>query len=166
LTAGNPTSAPDHQPPLTTQKFPTSERRSRKDSGHPTLSLLCPICHGQMRIIAFINDADTVTKILDHIGESTRPPRIPPSAWAAAVGGGGSGQPIAHRGSTWISASPSNCRQVQNTMSRRSSGRDSARGTIEEEFLQVVTYAERKSAIDGNTRCQRYLTRARWISCP
>ncbi|MDP1733442.1 MAG: hypothetical protein Q8L44_03665 [Sulfuritalea sp.] len=38
--------------------------------------LPCPICHSQMRIIAFINDASTVRKILDHIGESTRPPRI------------------------------------------------------------------------------------------
>lgn len=51
--------------------------------------LLCPICHGQMRIIAFINDAGTVTKILDHIGESTRPPHIAPARgpplWEAAA---------------------------------------------------------------------------------
>ena len=37
--------------------------------------LHCPICHTEMRIIAFINDAGTVKKILDHIGESTQPPR-------------------------------------------------------------------------------------------
>mgnify|MGYP002813751958 CR=1 FL=1 len=51
--------------------------------------LLCPICHSPMRIIAFINDADTVNKILDHIGESTRPPRISPARgpplWEAAA---------------------------------------------------------------------------------
>jgi hypothetical protein len=29
-----------------------------------------------MRIIAFINDAGTVRKILNHIGESIQPPRI------------------------------------------------------------------------------------------
>ena len=41
--------------------------------------LACPICHAKMRIIAFINDAGTVRKILDHIGESTQPPRIAPA---------------------------------------------------------------------------------------
>ena len=29
-----------------------------------------------MRIIAFINDASTVPRVLDHLGEATRPPRI------------------------------------------------------------------------------------------
>lgn len=29
-----------------------------------------------MRIIAFIDEADTVKKIHDHIGESSQPPRI------------------------------------------------------------------------------------------
>ena len=43
------------------------------------LPLSCPICHSQMRIIAFINDAGTVKKILDHIGESTQPLRIAPA---------------------------------------------------------------------------------------
>jgi hypothetical protein len=50
--------------------------------------LACPICHAQMRIIAFIDDASTVRKILDHIGESTQPPRIAPARgpplWEAA----------------------------------------------------------------------------------
>ncbi len=36
-------------------------------------------CHTGMRTIAFVNDASTVKKILDHIGESTRPPRIAPA---------------------------------------------------------------------------------------
>jgi len=38
--------------------------------------LLCPICHAEMRIIAFINEAATVKKILDHIGEATQPAKI------------------------------------------------------------------------------------------
>lgn len=49
---------------------------------------VCPICHAQMQIIAFIDDASTVRKILDHIGESTQPPRIAPARgpplWEAA----------------------------------------------------------------------------------
>ena len=46
---------------------------------YEALPLSCPICHSQMRIIAFINDAGIVKKILDHIGESTQPPRIAPA---------------------------------------------------------------------------------------
>ena len=56
---------------------------------YEALPLSCPICHSQMRIIAFINDASTVGKILDHIGESPQPPRIAPARgpplWEAAA---------------------------------------------------------------------------------
>ena len=56
---------------------------------YEALPLSCPICHSQMRIIAFINDAGTVGKILNHIGESTQPPRIAPARgpplWEAAA---------------------------------------------------------------------------------
>ena len=42
-----------------------------------------------MRIIAFINDASAVRKMLDHLGEATRPPRIGrargPPLWEAAA---------------------------------------------------------------------------------
>jgi hypothetical protein len=41
--------------------------------------LSCPICQAQMRIIAFINEAGDVRKILEHIGESSQPPRIAPA---------------------------------------------------------------------------------------
>jgi hypothetical protein len=41
-----------------------------------------------MRIIAFIDEASTVKKILEHIGESSQPPRIAPARgpplWEAA----------------------------------------------------------------------------------
>jgi hypothetical protein len=56
---------------------------------YEAFSLLCPICHSQMRIIAFINDACTVGKTLNHIGESTQPPRIAsargPPLWEAVA---------------------------------------------------------------------------------
>ena len=42
-----------------------------------------------MRIIAFINEGSTVKKNLDHIGESTQPPRITsacgPPLWEVAA---------------------------------------------------------------------------------
>lgn len=48
-----------------------------------------PICHSQMRIIAFVNDADIAGKILNHLGEFTQPPRIAPARgpplWEAAA---------------------------------------------------------------------------------
>jgi hypothetical protein len=54
--------------------------------------LACPICHAEMRIIAFINEAATVKKILEHIGESSQPPRIAPARgpplWEAAESAG------------------------------------------------------------------------------
>ncbi|MDI6747236.1 MAG: hypothetical protein QMD17_08830 [Rhodocyclaceae bacterium] len=46
---------------------------------YEAFQLACPICHGEMRIIAFINAAGTVKKILDHIGEATQPPRFAPA---------------------------------------------------------------------------------------
>ena len=56
---------------------------------YETLPLVCPNCHAPMRIIAFITDAGTVRKILDHIGESARPPTIAPARgpplWEAAM---------------------------------------------------------------------------------
>lgn len=39
----------------------------------------CPICRALLRIIALINDAGNVRKIIDHIGESAQPPRIAPA---------------------------------------------------------------------------------------
>ena len=45
---------------------------------YEALPLVCPNCHAPMRIIAFITDADIVQKVLDHLGESTLPPRIAP----------------------------------------------------------------------------------------
>ncbi len=56
---------------------------------YEALPLSRPICHSQMRIIAFFNDAGTLGKIPNHIGESTQPPRIAPARgpplWGAAA---------------------------------------------------------------------------------
>jgi len=91
--------APDAVPPAPTSAATGEEPRHRAAARYlwamllariyEAFPLLCPICHGQMRIIAFINDAGTVGKILNHIGESTQPPRIAPARgpplWEAAA---------------------------------------------------------------------------------
>ena len=41
--------------------------------------LLCPLCGGQMRIIAFITQSADIGHILEHIGAQTKPPRITPT---------------------------------------------------------------------------------------
>jgi hypothetical protein len=41
--------------------------------------LLCPLCGGQMRLIAFITEGTQTSKILDHIGVDSEPPQISPA---------------------------------------------------------------------------------------
>jgi hypothetical protein len=41
-------------------------------------SLLCPVCGGQMRIIAFITHSADIRQMLDHIGVQAEPPCISP----------------------------------------------------------------------------------------
>jgi len=41
--------------------------------------LLCPICGGQMRLIAFITHSVDIRQILDHIGVESEPPHISPA---------------------------------------------------------------------------------------
>ena len=41
--------------------------------------LLCPMCAGQMRLIAFITEGTQIRKILDHIGVDSKPPHIAPA---------------------------------------------------------------------------------------
>ena len=36
--------------------------------------LLCPMCGGQMRLIAFITEGTQIRKILEHIGVDSEPP--------------------------------------------------------------------------------------------
>lgn len=39
--------------------------------------LLCSLCRGQMRLIAFITHSADIRQILDHIGVESDPPHIP-----------------------------------------------------------------------------------------
>ena len=62
--------------------------------------LLCPMCGGQMRLIAFITEGTQIRKILDHIGSDSEPPHISPARgpplWDdcdAQVGEGADGEP-------------------------------------------------------------------------
>ncbi len=41
--------------------------------------LVCPMCGGQIRLIAFITEGAQIKKILDHIGVDSEPPRIAPA---------------------------------------------------------------------------------------
>ena len=41
--------------------------------------LVCPICGGQMRLIAFITEGAQIRQILDHIGVDSQAPRIAPA---------------------------------------------------------------------------------------
>jgi len=41
--------------------------------------LLCPMCGGHMRIIAFITHSADIRHILDHIGVDSEPPHIAPA---------------------------------------------------------------------------------------
>jgi len=41
--------------------------------------LLCPMCGGQMRLIAFITHSADIRQILDHIGVDSQPPHIAPA---------------------------------------------------------------------------------------
>lgn len=72
---------------------PCSSTESRSDSNDPPTApltwaqrlkrvfaidiTLCPLCGGQLRVIADVTDPDLIRKILDHIN-SRAPPRLPP----------------------------------------------------------------------------------------
>ena len=77
-------------PPLSPTDSAGTEEKPRRAVSHYLWAMLlariyeafplsCPICHAQMRIIALINEASDVQKILEYIGESTQPPRIAPA---------------------------------------------------------------------------------------
>ena len=41
--------------------------------------LLCPMCGGQMRLIAFVTEGTQIRKILNHIGVDPEPPHLVPA---------------------------------------------------------------------------------------
>jgi hypothetical protein len=49
------------------------------DRIYEAFPLLCPICAGQMRVIAFITYSADIRHILAHIGAQTEKPRIAPA---------------------------------------------------------------------------------------
>jgi hypothetical protein len=51
----------------------------RKSLWDEVFPLVCPLCGGAMRIIAFITGGPTVRDILDHLGKPAAPPRIAPA---------------------------------------------------------------------------------------
>ena len=62
--------------------------------------LLCPMCGGQMRLIAFITHSVDIRQILEHIGVESEPPPIAPARgpplwgeWDAPVDDGVQGEP-------------------------------------------------------------------------
>ena len=46
---------------------------------YDVFSLLCPLCCGQMCLIAFITEGKQIRKILDHIGVDSEPPHLAPA---------------------------------------------------------------------------------------
>jgi hypothetical protein len=46
---------------------------------YEVFALLCPLCGGQMRIIAFITHSADIRQILEHIGVESEPPHIAPA---------------------------------------------------------------------------------------
>jgi hypothetical protein len=70
--------------------------------------LLCPLCGGQMRIIAFITHSADIRHILEHIGVACEPPQISPARgpplWESCDALAGEGSQI---GSDWdLAAQP------------------------------------------------------------
>jgi hypothetical protein len=46
---------------------------------YEVLPLVCPHCGTEMRLIAAITDKPSIERILSHIGEPRRPPRVTPA---------------------------------------------------------------------------------------
>jgi hypothetical protein len=75
--------------PLLTQAEPTQPVQPKRPAHYlwavliariyEVFPLVCPICGGQMRIIAFITYSADIRQILEHIGVETEPPRITPA---------------------------------------------------------------------------------------
>ena len=77
------------QSPLTQQAEPESAPAKRSPAHYlwavliariyEVFPLVCPICGGQMRLIAFITDGAEVRQILEYIGVDAQAPRISPA---------------------------------------------------------------------------------------
>ena len=76
--------------PLGHASPPTPEPAAKRSPAHylwagliariyEVFPLMCPMCGGQMRLIAFITEGTQIRKILDHIGVDSEPPHIAPA---------------------------------------------------------------------------------------
>jgi hypothetical protein len=95
---GKATDEPTHpgQRAGTAEAEPESEKRSHDTSRIAWAKLLariagefplaCPVCGGDIRLIAFIIDSEPIRKILRHVGEPLESPPVspargPPTEW-------------------------------------------------------------------------------------
>jgi hypothetical protein len=84
------------QEPVNSEDLTQGESRAASSTGYlwamlmariyEILPLVCPQCGGEMEIIAFITEVDPIHRVLNHIGEPTKPPQIasaraPPVEW-------------------------------------------------------------------------------------
>jgi len=53
---------------------------------YEVFALLCPMCGGQMRLIAFITEGIQIRQILDHIGVERRNPHTTMRSTSASTG--------------------------------------------------------------------------------
>jgi hypothetical protein len=70
------TGTPDDAPHRAAARYLWAMLLARIDE---VLLLTCPFCHAEMRIIAVLTAPAAVRQILEHLGESTRPPRFAPA---------------------------------------------------------------------------------------
>ncbi|APW46526.1 hypothetical protein RA876_09245 [Rhodoferax antarcticus] len=59
---------------------------------YEVFALLCPLCGGQMRLIAFITEGVQIRRILEHIGVDSEPPHIFPARGPPLWDDGGDAQ--------------------------------------------------------------------------
>ena len=59
---------------------------------YEVVPVLCSMCDGQMRIIAFITHSADIRQILNHIGVESEPPHIPPARGPPLWDDGGDAQ--------------------------------------------------------------------------
>lgn len=81
---------PDQQPDLSAEDTSSkaSKKRARRASVlwamlmariFEVLPLMCPVCHGPLKIISFINDPVVIDRIMSHLEMETKPPPLHPA---------------------------------------------------------------------------------------
>jgi hypothetical protein len=128
--------------------------------------LACPICHAEMRIIAFIDEASTVKKILEHIGEGcggtrrqrsavgcVRPTRTGDRVRSAHCLVAGRDKINTSCRSSWNDSCLSPGKSPPAAPVRATGGDE---GAIREVFWRIPMHSRAKSAIDRCGQGRRY----------